>query len=186
VSGRLPSEGAHALRGEVLSHDALDAGQAGAGSAGAKWALPRHSELAMKILIPVDGSDYTKRMLSYLGAHEELLGATHEFHFLTAVAPIPSYPTRFLERSVVDGYYDDEAERLLKPVRAYAEQHHWNHRATFVVGQPADAIARAAAEGRYDLIVMGSHGHTALGNVVLGSVANTVLARSKVPVLLIR
>jgi nucleotide-binding universal stress UspA family protein len=34
--------------------------------------------------------------------------------------------------------------------------------------------------------VMGTHGHTALGNVVLGSVASGVLARSKVPVLLIR
>jgi nucleotide-binding universal stress UspA family protein len=36
------------------------------------------------------------------------------------------------------------------------------------------------------LIVMGSHGHSSLGNVVLGSVANRVLARCKTPVLLIR
>jgi nucleotide-binding universal stress UspA family protein len=33
---------------------------------------------------------------------------------------------------------------------------------------------------------MGSHGHTALGNLALGSVATGVLARCKVPVLLIR
>ena len=38
----------------------------------------------------------------------------------------------------------------------------------------------------YDLIVMGSHGHGAIANLVLGSVANKVVALSKVPVLLVR
>jgi len=33
---------------------------------------------------------------------------------------------------------------------------------------------------------MGTHGHSSLGNVILGSVASGVLARCKVPVLLIR
>ncbi|WP_280156486.1 universal stress protein [Piscinibacter sp. XHJ-5] len=37
-----------------------------------------------------------------------------------------------------------------------------------------------------DLIVMGTHGHTALGHVVLGSVASGVLARCKAPLLLVR
>ena len=37
--------------------------------------------------------------------------------------------------------------------------------------------------GGFDLIVMGTHGHTALENLVLGSVATKVLAISKVPVL---
>jgi len=32
----------------------------------------------MKILLPVDGSDHTKRMLSYIAAHDELLGAHHD------------------------------------------------------------------------------------------------------------
>ena len=33
---------------------------------------------------------------------------------------------------------------------------------------------------------MGSHGHSALGNLIMGSVATRVLADSKVPVLLVR
>ena len=33
---------------------------------------------------------------------------------------------------------------------------------------------------------MGSHGQSALGNLVMGSVATQVLARCKVPVLLVR
>jgi nucleotide-binding universal stress UspA family protein len=39
---------------------------------------------------------------------------------------------------------------------------------------------------RSDLIVMGTHGHSAFGSAILGSVASGVLARCKVPVLLIR
>ena len=36
------------------------------------------------------------------------------------------------------------------------------------------------------MIAMGTHGHTALANLVMGSVATRVLARSKVPVLLLK
>jgi nucleotide-binding universal stress UspA family protein len=140
----------------------------------------------MKILLPVDGSDYTKRMLAYLAAHDELLGAAHDYTFFTAVLPVPSHAARFLERSMLDGYYVEEAERVLKPVREFAQLQHWNHRTAHAHGHAAEEIARIAAADKYDLIVMGSHGHGSLANVVLGSVASGVLARSKLPMLLIR
>jgi nucleotide-binding universal stress UspA family protein len=54
------------------------------------------------------------------------------------------------------------------------------------VGDPAHEIASHAGSHGYDLIVMGTHGHTALGNLVMGSVATKVLASSKVPVLFFR
>jgi nucleotide-binding universal stress UspA family protein len=53
-------------------------------------------------------------------------------------------------------------------------------------GHASEEIAVLANEASPDLIVMGSHGHSALGNVALGSVANGVLARCKTPVLLVR
>ena len=37
----------------------------------------------MKVLLPVGGSDYTKRMLSYIAAHNELLGARHGYTLFT-------------------------------------------------------------------------------------------------------
>ena len=57
----------------------------------------------MKILLPVDGSDYTKRMLSYIAAHDELLGAGHEYTALTAVSKIPGNAARFLDGNIVLG-----------------------------------------------------------------------------------
>ncbi|HWS05017.1 MAG TPA: universal stress protein, partial [Burkholderiaceae bacterium] len=40
--------------------------------------------------------------------------------------------------------------------------------------------------GKFDLVIMGSHGHSALANLVMGSVATQVLAHCHVPVLLVR
>ena len=140
----------------------------------------------MKILLPVDGSAYTKRMLSYIAAHDELLGSGHEYVVFTAIAPIPVHATRFLDRKTLDDYYRDEAEALLGPVKAFIDQQGWKFRVAHAAGHAADAIAAFAAAEKPDLIVMGSHGHSALANVVLGSVASGVLARCKLPVLLIR
>jgi len=140
----------------------------------------------MKILLPVDGSDYTKRMLSYVATHDELLSRKHEYTVLTVVAPLPNHAARFIDRSTLDDYYKEQAELVLAPVRAFSEQQCWNLRLVHACGHAADTITAFAAAEKADLIVMGSHGHTSLGNVLLGSVASGVLARSKVPVLLIR
>jgi nucleotide-binding universal stress UspA family protein len=53
-------------------------------------------------------------------------------------------------------------------------------------GPPAAAIVEAAGYRKADLIVMSSHGRTGLGRLVLGSVAESVLRSTAVPILLIR
>lgn len=140
----------------------------------------------MKILLPVDGSKFTKRMLSYVAAHEELFGTQHDYIFVTVVGAVPPHVTHYLDRTAIDSYYADEAQKVLKPVTAFAAQHGWKSRSTHAVGQAAPLLADLAKAENVDLVVMGSHGHSALGNLVLGSVASGVLARCSVPVLLIR
>lgn len=140
----------------------------------------------MKILLPVDGSDYTKRMLAFVAAHDELFGAGNEFTVFTVVPSIPGHASRFLDKSLLDSYYTEEAEAVLGPVRKFVAQQGWNAKMLHVHGAAAESIAALANESHPDLIVMGSHGHSSLGNMVLGSVANGVLARCKAPVLLVR
>jgi nucleotide-binding universal stress UspA family protein len=53
-------------------------------------------------------------------------------------------------------------------------------------GPPAEAIIEAARFRHADLIVMSSHGRSGAGRLVLGSVAETVLRGSTVPILLLR
>ena len=140
----------------------------------------------MKILLPVDGSEYTKHMLSYLAAHEELLGPGHDYTVFTVVLAIPPRATHFLDHRTLSGYYEEQAELVLKPVRAYIDQKRWNVSWEYAHGHAADEVVAFAIEQKIDLIVMGTHGHSALGNVILGSVTTGVLARCKIPVLLIR
>lgn len=140
----------------------------------------------MKILLPVDGSAYTKRMLAFLSAHDELLGSGHEYLLFTAVPAVPAHAARHLDRALLDDHYADQAQQVLKPLQAFAEQRRWRHRVLQAVGPAADAVAACAEAEHVDLIVMGSHGHSSLTNLVLGSVATGVLARTRVPVLLVR
>lgn len=52
--------------------------------------------------------------------------------------------------------------------------------------RPADAILEAVSARGVDTIVMGSHGRRGLGRLLLGSQASEVLARSSVPVLIVK
>jgi len=142
--------------------------------------------MTMKILLPVDGSEYTKRMLSYIAAHDELLGAGHDYTVFTAVPPVPPHAARYLDRHTLNEYYSEQAEEVLRPVRTFADQQGWKISVAHATGHAAESIAALAETLKPDLIVMGTHGHSALGNIVLGSVATGVLARCKAPVLLIR
>lgn len=140
----------------------------------------------MKILLAIDGSDYTKRMLAYLIEHEEWSKAGHDFTVFHVVLPVPHRAAAFAGPDIVHGYYEDDARIVIEPVRAMLAEH--GIAATFVhkIGHPADEIAAFAQKGRFDLLVMGSRGHGALTNLVLGSVANKVLASCTTPVLLVR
>lgn len=140
----------------------------------------------MNILLPVDGSGYTKRMLAYLAAHDGLLGAGHVHTFFTAVAPVPPNAARHLDRATLDEYYRSEAEEVLRPIRRFAEQQHWTVHTAHAAGHAADEIVNFATAHRPDLIVMGTHGHSPIAGLVLGSVTARVLSRCPVPMLLVR
>lgn len=140
----------------------------------------------MKILMPVDGSEYTKRMLGHVAAHDELLGAGHEYLLFTVVPPVPPHAARFLQKSTLEDYYAEQAEHVLRPVRTFVEQKGWKVQLLHSVGHVPEEIARLAEQEKPDLIVMGTHGHSALGNVILGSVATGVIARTTAPVFLVR
>jgi nucleotide-binding universal stress UspA family protein len=140
----------------------------------------------MKILVAVDGSDYTKRLLDYIAAHELWRMPSHDYGVLHVVAALPHRAAAALDRQLVQEYYADEAQAVFAPVRSFFDE--LGIGATYLteVGHAADLIARTADAGSYDLLMMGSHGHGALGSLVLGSVANRVLSHCRTPLLLVR
>ncbi|MDR2128685.1 MAG: universal stress protein [Burkholderiaceae bacterium] len=140
----------------------------------------------MKILLAVDGSRYTKKMLAYLTTHEDLFDGAHDFVALTVQAALPARARVAVGKDVVDDYYREEAEKVLKPVLTYLKRHQLKARGEWKAGPAGEIIARCAASGKFDLVMMGSHGQGALANLVMGSVATKVLANCEIPVLLVR
>ena len=140
----------------------------------------------MKILLAVDGSPYTRRMLAYLVAHDEWLGARPEYTLVHAVPMVPTRAAAMLDKSIVKSYYDESAEKVFKPIRSFFERQGMKASYVYKAGPAAETIVDQAARSRADLIVMGSHGHGPLARLVLGSVATKVIAQTKVPVLLVR
>ena len=140
----------------------------------------------MKILLAVDGSGYTKRMLAYLAAQPDILGRSPEITVYHGLMALPPHAAAAVGSAQVRLFHETELEKVFRPIRAFFAQQ--GIEAVFVdhVGPVADGIALYAEEGRFDLIVMGSHGHGELAGLVLGSVVTRVLARCKVPVLIVR
>ena len=102
------------------------------------------------------------------------------------VPTIPPRAAAVLDRELLQGYYADEGEKVFKPIRAFFQKQGINASFVSKVGPAADTIAAMADKGKFDLLMMGSHGHGLLGNLVLGSVTTKVMAHCSVPVLIVR
>lgn len=140
----------------------------------------------MKVLLAVDGSTYTKKMLAYLTTHEELIAGEAEFTVLTVMPALPPRARAAVGKEAVDSYYAEEATKVLDPVIKHLSRRGLKVKTASKVGPAGETIAKFADAGKYDLLMMGSHGNSALGNLVMGSVATKVLAGCGVPVLLVR
>jgi nucleotide-binding universal stress UspA family protein len=139
----------------------------------------------MKILLAVDGSPYTKKMLAYLTTHE-LFAQGNDYTVFNVQPLLPPRAQVAVGREIVDQYYSEEADAVLAPVHKFLLRHGIDAKTTWKTGRVGETIAKFAESQKFDLLILGSHGHGALVNLVMGSVANQVLAQCEVPVLLVR
>jgi nucleotide-binding universal stress UspA family protein len=141
----------------------------------------------LKILIAIDGSEAANRAIEAVGKMAKSsfqLEAT-----LLCVSPEPvfygNYSMGTIQRIEEDQKKQQNALlseatslaraqglNLAEPLRAY--------------GVVAHEIVRMALEAQMDQIVMGTRGMGAVGNMLLGSVAQKVIHLSPVPVLLVK
>jgi nucleotide-binding universal stress UspA family protein len=140
----------------------------------------------MKILLAVDGSKFTKKMLAYVTTHDDLFSPSHDYTLFTVRAALPARVATVVGKNVVADYHTEEAEKVLSPAVKFLLRHGINPKSEWKPGHLGDTIAEYAEANKFDLVVMGSHGHSSLTNLVMGSVATQVLANCKVPVLLVR
>ena len=140
----------------------------------------------MKILVPVDGSSYSRAAVEFIASRATLIGASPDVRLLNVQLEVPVRAARLIGKEAVTAYYEDESKKALKGALSLLKRAGLQAGAGYAVGHPAEAIARHAEEASVDLIAMGSHGHGALASLLFGSVTLGVLGRTRRPLLLLR
>ena len=140
----------------------------------------------MKILVPIDGSSYGENAVAFLASRATLLWDHPEIELLVVLDSFSGRVNQMVGRDSLTRYYEEEAEKCFTGARKYLADKKIEYLETYLVGKAAETIARYAEEKQFDLIVMGSHGRTALQGLFIGSVTNGVLARTKIPLIIVR
>lgn len=142
--------------------------------------------MAKRLLVPVDGSDPADAALEF--ALEEYPDA--DITILSVIDPtdvgygsIEAAPSTFehLQESA-----EERTKAILDEAEARAADHGIEVTTETVIGMPSRAIVEWAENNDVDGIVIGSHGRKGVTRVLLGSVAETVVRRSPVPVTVVR
>ena len=140
----------------------------------------------MKILMAVDGSTHTRHLVDYLVSHADWAAPTHHYTVVHCVPAVPPGAASMLNSEDLRAYYEEEAEKVFASIRDVLRDKGLQAQFVAKVGNAGDTVASMAEKGGYELVMMGSHGHNALGKLMLGSVATRVMAQCRVPVLLVR
>lgn len=142
--------------------------------------------MSFRILLAVDGSaiarDAVRHAIDRFGLPDERITVD----LLHSHFALPPRAASALGREIVSAYYRDETAQALEGVRRLLDARKVAYRTVARVGSAAAQIVRQAERAQTDLIVMGSHGRGAAKGLLLGSVAQGVIAQCAVPVLLVR
>ena len=146
-----------------------------------------------KILVPIDGSKLSNKAVTEASMIAKSAGAKV---FLFHASHRPSQPI-YTEGMSPSAAVNDSAEsrreleeharKLLAVGVALAQSEGVVAESEFKFSdKPFEAIIESADKHGCDLIAMSSHGHGALGGLLLGSETQKVLANTRLPVLVVR
>jgi universal stress protein A len=142
-----------------------------------------------RILFPTDFSELSLDAFEYAKNLAEICGA--ELHVLHVVDEAYQYWMALGPNSLPVGPSPEEmiaasTQEIDKFVQEHLGGTSLQVRSKILVGRPFMEIIRYARENQIDLIVLGTHGRSALKHVLLGSVTERVVRKSPCAVLTVR
>lgn len=136
-----------------------------------------------KILVAYDGSEGAK--LALIKACEIAQVAKAEID-IVAVGRIPEYAETVSEieeeKEQAQNYYS----KIMEEAASHVKQQGLSPTVHIDFGKPADTILRISEELKVDLIVLGTHSHTAVARRFLGATVDKVIDHAHCSVLVIR
>jgi nucleotide-binding universal stress UspA family protein len=141
-----------------------------------------------RVVVPVDGSECSLRAVQYLVDRRADLSnpADLEIHLVNVQVPFSGHVGQFINREQIAGYQRDEGAKALQGARALLAAAGVQYTAHTEVGWTAEVIVRLAHSLHCDHIIMGTHGRSALTELLVGSTTLKVLHLTRVPVVLVK
>lgn len=139
-----------------------------------------------RILVPIDFSNATEEIIKQAIRYAKLTDG--KVMLIHVAAPEPDFIGDDVGPQVIR---DQKAEKLKSEhqrMEEYAELfENENVQITplLIQGVTVDEILSECKKFRAGIIIMGSHGHTAMYNLLMGSVVEGVIRKSEVPVLVV-
>lgn len=140
----------------------------------------------MRILIAVDGSDMAARATRHAVALAKALQQPPELHIVYADPPLLPAAARALGVDGTARYHAENGRYATRRATTMLRRAGLVCREHLLVGDPAETVLKVARATKCELIVMGSHGRSALRSALLGSVASKVLAHCTTPLTIVR
>ena len=137
------------------------------------------------ILVPVDGSANSDRAVKHALALVAA-GLSAELHFLNVQPNLGGAISTFVNRDQIDSYHREEGHKCLASAVELAKKASVPAKVHIGVGRQGEIVRDYAKKLGVGLVVMGTRGHTGLAGVLLGSVAQDVIAHADVPVTLVK
>jgi nucleotide-binding universal stress UspA family protein len=150
---------------------------------------PRRQGMYDRILVPVDGSDTSRRGFDEALALARRLGSSLVLLHVIDIVPISMEMASPQAWEAVTTGLRDLGREVLERCRQAASDRgvaSESHLVEPAAERVADAIVDQALAHRCSLIVMGTHGRRGVRHALIGSDAERVLRQSPLPVLLVR
>lgn len=142
-------------------------------------------KLFRNIVIATDGSKNVQRAISHGIEFAKLSGAiVHALYVVNTPSTISENWTAGKE--TIYNIMKNDGKKAVSKIKEIGEASGVEVREVLLEGYPSNEIIDFAENNNIDLIVMGSLGATGLERFLIGSVAETVVRGSKVPVLVVR
>ncbi len=142
-------------------------------------------ENVKKILIPIDGSDYSMRAAEYGVNVAKMLKAEITVVYVIDLVALDQI-ARASEKDNVETELKQDGERFLKYVQGVAQKEGVKASLLLAKGRPFEQIVHLAKGLKMELIVMGTYGRRGAERILLGSVAERVIEYATCPVLVVR
>lgn len=140
-----------------------------------------------KLLVPVDGSENALRAVRHAIGLAKLIGQA-SIHLVYAHEEPLLYGeiAVYVPREKMEALQREHSETILADAERLLKESGVPYTREILTGQVATAIAERAEKLGCDGIVMGTRGHSNIGNLLLGSVATKVVHLTRLPVTLVK